>query len=240
MLKTVTTPDEGPKRATTQDTAPEHLVLAAQFTSSPRGARLARRLAVRRMREWGYPPASDTSCTVALVVAELAANAVRHGRMPGRDFHLCLAFEGPSRIIRIELSDACPDRPPTSSPVPSPDDESGRGLLLVDMLATRWGATPRVPIGKTVWAEVVVESPTSLPPTWVRDNRGYQSIRGSVDLGFPTVPISPGPRAAGTGILIGTDTGRLESAVTEHPENPAQPAQTKNPPDALPPHEQLP
>lgn len=162
----MTMPDEDPKRGTegtaaspgeeSPATAPERPVCAEQFTSSTRGARLARWLAVRCLGEWGYPPASDTSCAVALVVAELAANAVRHGRVPGRDFHLRLAFEAPARTIRIEVSDACPDRPPAHSPVPSPDDESGRGLLLVELLATRWGATPRVPIGKTVWAEVAV------------------------------------------------------------------------------------
>ncbi|TKA00390.1 ATP-binding protein [Actinacidiphila oryziradicis] len=150
VLKTLTTPDEDPKW--------EHHAFARQFASSTRKAQLARRLAVQHLGEWGYPPASDTSCTVALLVAELTANTVRHGHVPGRDFHLRLAFEARRRTIRIEVSDACPDQPPTASPVPSLDDESGRGLLLVDMLATRWGATPRVPIGKTVWAEVAAES----------------------------------------------------------------------------------
>jgi anti-sigma regulatory factor (Ser/Thr protein kinase) len=157
VLKTLTTPDEDPKR--------EHRTFARRFTSSTRKAQLARRLAVQHLGEWGYPPASDTSCTVALLVAELTANAVRHCRVPGRDFHLRLAFDTRTRTIRIEVSDACPDQPPTSSPIPSPDDESGRGLLLVDMLATRWGATARVPIGKTVWAEVAAGSP-NCPRTW--------------------------------------------------------------------------
>jgi anti-sigma regulatory factor (Ser/Thr protein kinase) len=141
---------------------PELLLLGQQFTSSPRGARLARRLAVRRMGEWGWPPASDTSCTVALLVGELAANAVHHGRVPGRDFQLCLSFEARTRMIRIEVSDASPDRPPISPQSVSPDDESGRGLLLVNVLAIRWGATPRDPVGKTVWAEVAAETPSGL------------------------------------------------------------------------------
>ncbi|MCN9244478.1 ATP-binding protein, partial [Streptomyces sp. RY43-2] len=53
----------------------EPALLTAQFSSSPRGASLARRLAVRRMEEWGFPADSDVSCAVALVVGELAANA---------------------------------------------------------------------------------------------------------------------------------------------------------------------
>ena len=130
-------------------------LITAQFASSPRGARLARRLAVRRMEEWGYPPASDTSCTVALVVGELTANAVRHGRVPGRDFGLRLTLDEGAALVRIEVADAASaKRPPAVPPSSCPDGESGRGLLLVDVLAVRWGSTPRQPVGKTVWAEV--------------------------------------------------------------------------------------
>ncbi|WP_257153751.1 ATP-binding protein [Streptomyces lunaelactis] len=169
MLKTMAMSGDGPERETesavrvlgeeAHDSVAEGPKFAAQFTASPRGARFARRLAVRRLAEWGYPPASDVSCTVALLVAELAANAVRHGRVRGRDFHLRLTFEASARLIRIEVADASPDQPPTGPSAPSPDDELGRGLLLVDVLAARWGATPRVPIGKTVWAEVAVGLP---------------------------------------------------------------------------------
>ncbi|MET7901250.1 ATP-binding protein [Streptomyces sp. NPDC005355] len=146
VLKTTPAPDPEPE--------PELRDLTQQFPSTPGGARLARRLAVRRMEDWGYPPASDASCTVALLVAELASNAVRHGRVTGRDFRLRVACREPStRTIRIEVSDAREDRLPAIPPTLTADDESGRGLLLVDLLATRWGTTPRIPVGKTVWAE---------------------------------------------------------------------------------------
>ncbi|WP_235459008.1 ATP-binding protein [Streptomyces olivochromogenes] len=133
--------------------------LTAQFVSSPRGAQLARRLAVRCMEEWGHPPLSDVSCTVALVVGELAANAVQHGRVPGRDFGLRLALDAVAGLVRIEIADAASaKRPPTAPPSSYPDGESGRGLLLVDVLAVRWGSAPRQPVGKTVWAEVSIEA----------------------------------------------------------------------------------
>ncbi|WP_308312960.1 ATP-binding protein [Streptomyces sp. ISL-1] len=172
MLKTMAMPGDGPERETEEaavlplggetcdpgeknGSAPEEF--AAQFTSTARGAQLARRLVVRRLEEWGHPPASDVACTVALLVAELTTNSVRHGRVPGRDFQLRVGWDVPRRLIRIEVSDASSDRPPTHAPVPSSDDESGRGLLLVDVLAARWGVAPRVPIGKVVWAEVATE-----------------------------------------------------------------------------------
>ncbi|WP_405888039.1 ATP-binding protein [Streptomyces sp. NBC_01136] len=140
--------------------ATESRLFAMQFTSSPRGARLARQLTVRRMAEWGYPPSSDPSGTVSLLVAELAANAVRHGHVPGRDFHLRIALDVPTRLIRIEVADASARQPRFGSEtVAGPEDESGRGLLLVAVLAVRWGTAPRTPVGKTVWAEVVVDAP---------------------------------------------------------------------------------
>ncbi|MER7403047.1 hypothetical protein ABT373_11310 [Streptomyces sp. NPDC000070] len=40
------------------------------------------------------------------------------------------------------------------APEQGPDDESGRGLLLVDALADRRGTEPRPPSGKAVWAEI--------------------------------------------------------------------------------------
>ncbi|MFJ8198869.1 ATP-binding protein [Streptomyces sp. NPDC096152] len=132
--------------------------MAAQFAASPRGARLARRLAVRRMEEWGYPPVSDVSCAVALVVGELAANAVRHGRVPGRGFGLRLALDTTAGLVRVEVADAAArKRPPAAPPAACPEGESGRGLLLVDFLAARWGWAPRQPVGKTVWAEVSLD-----------------------------------------------------------------------------------
>ncbi|MEU2624767.1 ATP-binding protein [Streptomyces sp. NPDC007157] len=141
----------------------ELLTFREQFPASPRGAQQARHGAVRRMEEWGHPPPSDASCAVALVVGELAANAVRHGRVPGHDFDLRLTLDEAAGLVRIEVADAAATkRPPAAAPSAFPDGESGRGLLLVDVLAVRWGSTPRHPVGKTVWAEVAIESPTCL------------------------------------------------------------------------------
>ncbi|MDQ1037806.1 anti-sigma regulatory factor (Ser/Thr protein kinase) [Streptomyces sp. V3I8] len=168
LTGTTTTEDDHPRRnaerAGQEWTTPEggssepHLCVR-QFTSSLRGVRLARRLAVWCMEEWGHPQRSDVSCTVALIVNELAANAVQHGSVPGHGFGLRLGLrlglDGTVDLIRIEVADAATGKRPPSAPLPaSPDAESGRGLLLVDVLSTRWGSSPRHPLGKTVWAEV--------------------------------------------------------------------------------------
>ncbi|MFI6933896.1 ATP-binding protein [Streptomyces sp. NPDC050287] len=159
MLTGTTTPGDGETGALTEATH-ELPSFAGQFVSSPRGAQLARRLAVQRMEEWGHPPASDVSCTVALVVGELAANAVQHGRVPGRDFCLRLTLDAAAGLVRIEVADAAAAKqPPMAPPSSYPEGESGRGLLLVDVLAVRWGSAPRHPVGKTVWAEVPIDHP---------------------------------------------------------------------------------
>ncbi|CAM5621607.1 hypothetical protein SALBM135S_02510 [Streptomyces alboniger] len=55
------------------------------LSSTRRGARLARTLAVQQLAEWCHVPHdSDTARAVALVTAELASNAVAHGRRAGR------------------------------------------------------------------------------------------------------------------------------------------------------------
>ncbi len=134
-------------------------VFTLRFTSTPRGARLARRLVGVRLDEWGVPYGTGPHETVVLVAAELAANAVRHGHVPGRDFRLLLRVtDAPRPVARIEVSDTRAERvPPRPGKLPEPGDElanAGRGLLLVEGLAERWGWCPRLGApGKTVWAE---------------------------------------------------------------------------------------
>ncbi|MGA5468713.1 ATP-binding protein [Streptomyces arboris] len=133
--------------------------LSRQFPSTPEGAQQARHAVVRQLGHWGFGPMADASCTVALVVAELAANAVRHGRLRGRNFEVRVDYEGPASRFRVEVSDARLGRTPEEPVLPPGDRESGRGLFLVECLATRWGWEPRNPIGKTVWAEVAAGRP---------------------------------------------------------------------------------
>ncbi|MYZ11137.1 ATP-binding protein [Streptomyces sp. SID2999] len=123
------------------------------FSSTPRGARLARLLAAEQLRSWGLPWEA-----AAQIVAELAANAATHGRLPGRSFRLALhAARG---TLRIEVTDTRGDRRPVRRE-PGAEDEGGRGLLLVAGLAGRWGvAEDRFP-RKIVWAELDFTSPDS-------------------------------------------------------------------------------
>ncbi|MFD9729783.1 ATP-binding protein [Streptomyces sp. NPDC059072] len=125
-----------------------------RFSCTPRGARLARQLTLVELHDWGIPESTTLSADAGLLVAELVANAVAHGRVPGRDFELRMTLlEG---LLRIEVSDARRDRRPSVQPHVYLA-ESGCGLRIVEALAVGWGVVDRV-IGKTVWAELSVRA----------------------------------------------------------------------------------
>ncbi|SDC80151.1 ATP-binding protein [Streptomyces prasinopilosus] len=118
------------------------------LSATRRGARLARLLAAEHLDAWGLPldPAR-------LIVAELAANAVVHGRVPGRGFRLTLTVTAPA-TLRIEVTDPRGEKAPErGSASPDPAD-SGYGLLLVEESADDWGVLPGPFPCKTVWAEL--------------------------------------------------------------------------------------
>ncbi|WP_326791591.1 ATP-binding protein [Streptomyces sp. NBC_00841] len=134
-------------------------VFTQLLSSTPRGARLARLLAVTELRSWGVP--EDLTERAELVVAELAANAVVHGRAPGRDFRLALAFDLAAGRLRVEVTDARGESRPRIPPIDSESDllrPGGRGLALVAALADHWDCVPHPPSGKTVRAELTVST----------------------------------------------------------------------------------
>ncbi|WP_425347933.1 ATP-binding protein [Streptomyces roseochromogenus] len=127
-------------------------VSARQFcvplSATRRGARLGRLLATEQLRSWGLPldPAR-------LIVAELAANAALHGRVPGRSFRLALAVTAEG-VLRIEVTDTRGEALPVPQPAATVPAECGYGLLLVEELADRWGVRHGPVPRKTVWAEL--------------------------------------------------------------------------------------
>ncbi|MEU0443037.1 ATP-binding protein [Streptomyces sp. NPDC006186] len=150
---------------------PVHACFTLRFSSTPRGARLARRLCAERLHAWGVPYGSEGHDVLTLLVSELATNAVTHGHVSGRDFRVhLLAFTVPGSgalTVRAEVTDTRGDRlpEPASAQGAGGDGTGGRGLLLVDALADRWGWGPRPEgPGKTVWAEYTVRiGPPSAP-----------------------------------------------------------------------------
>lgn len=120
------------------------------FRRERRSVPAARRFAHAFLAEWGLAEA-ERGGDVLLCVSELATNALVHGVPPGRQFRVFLRYDG--RVVRVEVHDS-------GGGVPHLDahsgdtDEGGRGLLLVDALADKWGVAER-DLGKVVWAEFV-------------------------------------------------------------------------------------
>lgn len=108
-----------------------------------------------QLAAWGHPYDSEVNRTAQQLVAELAANAVTHGRVPGRDFELRLLLF-PEETVRIEVSDPRGDRQLRF--INEPEGECGRGLILVSLLALTWGVAER-DVGKTVWVELALKEP---------------------------------------------------------------------------------
>ena len=130
-----------------------------QLSSTRRGARSRGLFAAQWLDERGVPFRCTTAHSAALIVAELAANAVRHCGNVGRDFRLRLDAErggaGESAAggghRRSGGQAAADEGRPGRRRTP---EESGRGLVLVDALADRWGDRVNDLVTKTLWAEL--------------------------------------------------------------------------------------
>jgi len=102
----------------------------------------ARRYVAARLATAAF--AGDTD-TVLLLTSELATNAVRHAATP---FWVDVEIDDRQATVSVTDDDG------TNLPVPrhpTPDATNGRGLRIVDELATRWGHRPARQNGKSVW-----------------------------------------------------------------------------------------
>jgi anti-sigma regulatory factor (Ser/Thr protein kinase) len=123
-----------------------------------RSARAARRFVAEAVSRAGVGP-GDGADALLLCVSELVTNAVRHARTPAR---LAVLVDG--SIVRVSVSDSAPGAVVTpGGGVPAGTEPHGRGLVLVDALADRWGVEADEH-AKTVWCEVAVSPPAVGPP----------------------------------------------------------------------------
>ena len=113
----------------------------------PTSARAARRF-VRSVLGGSPDPVVDTA---ELVVSELVTNAVRHAVPDGTAGTVGLRIGVDERLLRVEVSDDDPVMPEVRHP--SVGVPSGRGMLIVERLAERWGCF-RTGVGKVVWLEL--------------------------------------------------------------------------------------
>ncbi|MGW3181867.1 ATP-binding protein [Kitasatospora sp. NPDC001119] len=106
----------------------------------------------------GLPSGDRYADTAELLLGELFANAVQHSDAPD-DHPIEIRFTLTGSRLRLEVHDAGTTHPTLRTA--APDAEHGRGLLLVNELAERWGCSSQPDgIGKYVWALV---APTPAP-----------------------------------------------------------------------------
>ncbi|MFE0606646.1 ATP-binding protein [Streptomyces sp. NPDC058892] len=115
--------------------------LIIRLLATPQAAPVLR----HAVREHLGPESGDAQ----LCVTELLANVVRH---LGEGTPVTLRISGRATRTRVELTDPAPGVRPVRREAAG-DEESGRGLALLDALAARWGVTQGRGT-KTVWCEL--------------------------------------------------------------------------------------
>jgi anti-anti-sigma factor len=109
----------------------------------PSATAVARDLVDRACARWRLRDVADVA---ALIATELVANAVQHAGTP-------MIFAVTRRPSYLHL--ACRDRSPVlpRRDAGEEDEPAGRGLLIIESMAVRWGFSPTGD-GKVVWATV--------------------------------------------------------------------------------------
>ncbi|MEU0075068.1 ATP-binding protein [Streptomyces sp. NPDC006332] len=131
-----------------------HPTYSQTFPCEPSTAEIGRRLLRDVLGIWHLDDLADHA---TLIVTELIANAARH--TPCNEIRLLVERPSATRL-RVGVLDRAPACLPTLGEADI-DDESGRGLLLIDAVADRWGydlhGSGRRPWAKEVWAELRIK-----------------------------------------------------------------------------------
>jgi DNA-binding NarL/FixJ family response regulator len=121
-------------------------VVEASTTELPAellSTRHARKFVDEALQRWEF---EELGATVTLLVSELVANAVTHAHSPAE-----VTVQLLPASVRIEVTDRDPNVPKRR--LADEDATSGRGLTLVEQLASSWGID-QLPDGKRIWFEV--------------------------------------------------------------------------------------
>ena len=138
-------------RTRTGPVTPQTSLVLGAVDTAPGTARatLATTLALWELRHLTDDAQAITSELVTNAVAISINGAQARGIQPPP---VMLAITARHGELCISVWDPDPTPPPRDPPPPDDDAESGRGLLIVDALATRWGWHPANGGGKYTWA----------------------------------------------------------------------------------------
>lgn len=131
---------------------PEHNT-RRQYPTAPESVAQARTQVREFLRRWDITEdGNEDAENVILVVSELVTNAVRHSRGL---FTLSVDLYGD--VCHVAVKDSAEHSP--AKTIASASAETGRGVFLVDALASDWGWRAE-PVGKTTWAEIRIKVPS--------------------------------------------------------------------------------
>ncbi|MFJ4856650.1 SpoIIE family protein phosphatase [Streptomyces sp. NPDC088730] len=124
--------------------------------ADPEGLSDARTIVRQALTDWGMAELADDA---ELVTGELLVNVLLHTE--GGAVLTLEVLPEPVRRVRLSVQDRSSVWPRRRTP--GETATSGRGLLLLDAVATRWGIEPRGE-GKAVWCEIGPAAPPTSPP----------------------------------------------------------------------------
>lgn len=126
----------------------------------------ARRNVRLLLSEWGV--GREICDNAVLVTSELVTNAVTHTES---DLIVCRLRTAGDRL-HMEVEDQNRSRALPARRQPKPDDQGGRGLLLVGMLSSDWGVRDAPQgTGRIVWAELPTDATDATMPPAVPEPR---------------------------------------------------------------------
>jgi anti-sigma regulatory factor (Ser/Thr protein kinase) len=123
------------------------------LSPEPKSARLARRFITDFCN--ASQLGEEVCETANLLATELVTNAIRYGGS-----RAVLEASTPPGTLRVTVADDNPDLPEVGT-APELTAESGRGVLLVSVLAARWGVERLPTGGKAVWFELDLPANTA-------------------------------------------------------------------------------
>ncbi|MGW2822530.1 ATP-binding protein [Streptomyces sp. NPDC001443] len=180
-----------------------------ELAAHPASPTQARRLTRARLTGWSV--CEDTCDTAVLVVSELVTNAIVH---TASSRVVCELHDGDDRVRIAVRDEGCAPGEPHPSPQ-RPEEEHGRGLLLIEALCHSWGAQEQGS-GLLVWAEIPRGAATPRIPAQPHN-----------DLGWGTRP-KPGP-PGGPG-----DDDEPRQERRDHPQHEAQRHEAQQAPQHAP------
>ncbi|MFF3815197.1 ATP-binding protein [Streptomyces bluensis] len=162
-----------------------------ELAAHPGSVAHARRLTRARLSGWAL--CEDTCDTATLVVSELVTNAIVHAA--GR--RVVCELHDRDDLVRIAVRDEgrAPGEPhPTAQ---RPEEEHGRGLLLIEAMCRAWGAQDAGP-GLLVWADV---------PRGVIPAQHASEASHTADTAHPLNKVPPPADRRGRGTAARSDLG---------------------------------